>query len=72
MGKKVVLTESQMKRLLSEEFVEKADLSKIVSDTIKKDKDFEKKVKGIAADVVKNLFRTLWQRNNFWDSEIRN
>jgi hypothetical protein len=37
-----------------------------VMDIIKKDKDFEKRVKQITADVVTELFRVLWQHNNIF------
>lgn len=37
-----------------------------VLDIIKKDKDFEKRVKQITADVVTELFRVLWQHNNIF------
>lgn len=34
-----------------------------IIDFVKKDKDFEKRVKQIASDVVTELFRVLWQHN---------
>ena len=37
-----------------------------VMDIIKNDKDFEKRVKKITADVVTELFRVLWQHNNIF------
>lgn len=75
MAKKIKLTEEQVKMLVTEEFVEKSELDKKVkselSNAIKHDKDLENRVKNIAADVVKNLFRTLWQKNNLYDGDIR-
>ena len=75
MAKRVKLTEEQIRRLVTEEFVEKSELDKKVkseiSNAIKHDKDLETRVKNIAADVVKNLFRALWQKNNLYDSDIR-
>ena len=41
------------------EAIEKSD----ILDYIKKDKNFEKRVKEIAAEVVTDLFRVLWQHN---------
>lgn len=71
---KVILTESQFAKLLEEE-ITKSDvdsrIDKKLSDYIKHNKDFEKQVKNIAGEVVKNLFRILWQKNNFYDKEIR-
>ena len=34
-----------------------------VLNLVKKDKDFEKRVKEIAAEVITELFRVLWQHN---------
>ena len=35
-------------------------------DIIKKDKDFERRIKEIASDVVTDLFRVLWQHNGIF------
>jgi len=37
-----------------------------VLDMVKRDKDFEKRVKEIAAEVVTELFRVLWQHNSIF------
>ena len=43
--------------------------------TIKSDrdvkKDIEKQVKELVAQTVNTLFRTLWQRRNFYEDEIK-
>jgi hypothetical protein len=54
----MILTEQKIVELVTEN-LEKTDLQKY----IKNDKDFEKRVKQIAADVVTELFRVLWQHN---------
>ena len=54
----MVLNRQQITEIITEEIV-KSDLVKF----IKTDKDFEKRVKEIAADVVTELFRVLWQHN---------
>lgn len=54
----MILTEQKIVELVTEE-LEKTDLQKY----IKNDKDFEKRVKQIASDVVTELFRVLWQHN---------
>ena len=54
----MVLNQQQITEIITEEVV-KSDLVKF----IKNDKDFEKRVKEIAADVVTELFRVLWQHN---------
>ena len=84
-GKKVIITESQMKQLVMNEVMSKADISSLADnkdfkDAVLKalknnrdaDKDMEKKVRKIVADSVKVLFRGLWERNNFWTGLINN
>ena len=82
-GKKIIISESQMKQLVMEEVMSKADIASLADnkdfkDAIVKamknnreaDKDLEKKVRKIVADSVKVLFRGLWERNNFWTGLI--
>lgn len=54
----MVVNEEKIVELVTES-LEKTDLQKY----IKNDKDFEKRVKQIASDVVTELFRVLWQHN---------
>ena len=54
----MILTEQKIVELVTEG-LEKTDLQKY----IKNDKDFERRVKQIASDVVTELFRVLWQHN---------
>ena len=81
MAKKVIINESTLKKAIASQLLEEAGLSKtdvenIVKSTIKSDrqlnKDIEKKVKDIAANCVNTLFKTLWQRRNFYENEIKN
>ncbi len=80
MPKKVIISESMLKRLVSEQIIiegdlTKADVSKIVKDSFKNDrelnKEIEKKVKSLVASAVNMLFKTLWQRRNFYEDEIK-
>ena len=80
MGKKIIITESTMKKITAPQILENAGLSKsevenIVKSIFKSDrqlnKDIEKKVKNIVADCVNTLFKTLWQRSNFYETEIK-
>jgi hypothetical protein len=80
MPKKVIINESTLKRLISEQIIAegdltKADVSKIVKDSFKNDrelnKEIEKKVKSLVASAVNMLFKTLWQRRNFYEDEIK-
>lgn len=58
-----MLNEKKLISIITEE-MKKSD----VIDIIKNDKDFEKRVKQITADVVTELFRVLWQHNNIFKS----
>lgn len=84
-GKKVIVNESQMRQLVVEEIMSKADITALgdnrdFKDAVNKalknnrdaDKELEKKVRKIVADSVKVLFRGLWERNNFWTGLINN
>lgn len=80
MSKKVIISESMFKKIVSEEIIAEGDLTKndvkdIVKDTIKNDrqvkKDMEKTVRALVASSVNTLFRTLWQRRNFYEDEIK-
>lgn len=42
-----------------------------VMQLIKRDKDFEKRIKEITTDVVTDLFRVLWQRKSSYESELK-
>ena len=81
MAKKVIVNESTLKKAIASQLLEEAGLSKtdvenIVKSTIKSDRqlnrDIEKKVKDIVANCVNTLFKTLWQRRNFYENEIKN
>ena len=62
----MTITESQIVKLVTEE-MKKSD----VLDIVKKDKEFEKRIKEIATDVVTELFRILWQHNGIFKN-LRN
>ena len=81
MAKKISITESTLKKAIESQLLEEAGLTKsdvetIVKSTFKSDrqfnKDIEKKVKEIVAQTVNTLFKTLWQRRNFYENEIIN
>ena len=81
MAKKVIISESAMKQIMENQLLEEAGLTKsdvedIVKRTFKSDrqfnKDIDKKIKNVVADCVNMLFKTLWQRRNFYENEIKN
>lgn len=55
------INEEKIVQLVTEE-MKKSDIISM----IKNDKDFEKRVKEIANDVVVDLFRVLWQHNGIF------
>lgn len=64
----IQLTEDILKQIIVEE-ISKSEIASMIRDKIDSNmdsKDFSKKVKEISAEVVSNLFRTLWQQNNMW------
>ena len=63
--KKCLITENQL-RLIIEEELKKSD----VVDIIKKNKDIEKYIKQVTADVLDNLFRVMWQQKSFYQSNM--
>ena len=80
MGKKVIISEKMLKKITAEQILNESELSKtdvtnIVRDTVKNDsqvkKDIERKVKDLVAGTVNTLFKTLWQRRNFYEDEIK-
>lgn len=80
MSKTVIINESTLRKivegkLINENELSKTDVANIVKDTIKNDpqikKDVEKKVKELVANSVNTLFKTLWQRRNFYEDEIK-
>ena len=84
-GKKVIISEEMMQKLVVEEIMSKADIAALgdnrdFKDAVNKalknnreaDKELEKKVRQIVADSVKVLLRGLWERNNFWTGLINN
>ena len=80
MARKVIISEAAMKEIFSREVLNEVSLNKseiadAVKDALKNDasvkKDIEKKVKSLVAACVNSLFKTLWQRRNFYEDEIK-
>lgn len=73
MGRRLIINESDYKRILIQEKVEQS-VAEAVKDALKNDrqvsKDLEKKIRAVVADSVNTLFKTLWQRRNFYEDEI--
>lgn len=74
MSRKIRITEGRLRDMVLEELT-KTDVVKTIKDEVpnivKKNKDLEKYIKNIAADAIKILFKTLWQKNNLYDADLR-
>lgn len=60
-------------RLITEELT-KSEVKTMISNSIDSklsSRDFDKKVKSLAADVLNELFKILWQRNNIWKNSVK-
>ena len=72
----VIMNEQEKYRyIISESDWTKQDIEKAVDAALKSNRDvsktLEKKVKELVANSVNTLFRTLWQRRNFYEDEIK-
>lgn len=69
------MTQKELDNLLLESNISKDEITKIVKDVLKSDRDInknlEKQVKDLVARTINILFRTLWQRRNFYEDEIK-
>lgn len=64
--------EKKLQRIISEE-LSKSDVNSMISSRINStltSREFKQKVKELSSDVVSELFKILWQRNNFWKSGV--
>lgn len=64
--------EKRLQRIISEE-LSKSDVNSMINSKINStlsSREFKQKVKELSADVVNELFKLLWQRNNFWKSSV--
>lgn len=71
---KLIISESHANKILSTGIINEItdlEVDKKISKAIKSDKDLEKKIKKIVANAVNILFKTLWQRSNFYENEIQ-
>ena len=62
--------EKRLQKIISEE-LSKSDVNSMINskiDSALSSRDFKQKVKELSADVVNELFKILWQKNNFWKS----
>ena len=67
-----MISEKRLNQIITEE-INKTDVENIVSrniDSMYDSKDFKKTVKEIVADVLEELYRTLWNRSSMWKGGV--
>lgn len=66
------INESKLQQIISEE-LSKSDVNSMISSKISStltSREFKQAVRTLSADVVNELFKLLWQRNNFWKTAV--
>ena len=69
---RMAVNENRLYSIINEE-LSKADVSSLINQKISSElssSDFKRKIREISADVVSELFKILWQRNNTWKSAV--
>lgn len=72
-NRKIILSEAQIRRLISEGIMTEIasdDIDGKIAKALKNNKDLNKMVKKIISKSINTLFKTLWQRSGFFENEI--
>lgn len=72
-NRKIILSEAQIRRLISEGIITEIasdDIDGKIAKALKNNKDLNKMVKKIISKSINTLFKTLWQRSGFFENEI--
>jgi len=67
-----MISENRIRQIINEE-INKTEVESIVSNRISSaynSRDFKKAVKEITAEVIEDLFKTLWNRSSMWKGGI--
>ena len=70
----MVIKESVIKNIIKEE-LSKSEVNTLISnklDSFLDSRDFDKAVKKISSEIIRTLFKVLWQHNNVWASTVKN
>ena len=65
--------DNKIYQIINEEMT-KSEVTSLIKNKIDSNlssKEFEKKVKEITSSVISELFKILWQRNNFWKDGVK-
>ena len=67
-----MVSDKRISQIINEE-ISKTEVESIVSNRLSSaynSRDFKKAVKDITADVIEDLFRTLWNRSSTWKGGV--
>lgn len=67
-----MVSDKRISQIINEE-ISKTEVESIVSNRLSSaydSRDFKKAVKEISAEVIEDLFKTLWNRSNSWKGGI--
>jgi hypothetical protein len=67
-----MVSDKRISQIINEE-ISKTEVESIVSNRISsafKSNEFKKSVKEISAEVIEDLFRTLWNRSSSWKGGV--
>lgn len=67
-----MVSDNRISQIINEE-ISKTEVESIVSNRISsayKSNEFKKAVKEISAEVIEDLFRTLWNRSSSWKGGV--
>jgi len=68
-----MIDEEKIRDLVYEELT-KTEVNSLINnkvDSILQSNEFKRKVKAITADVLEDLYRTMYQKKSFWQSSVK-
>lgn len=68
-----MIDEKKIRNIVEEELT-KAEVNSLINnkvDSILQSNEFKRKVKAITADVLEDLYRTMYQKKTFWQSSVK-
>lgn len=68
-----MIDENKIRSIIEEE-LNRTEVNSLINnkvDSMLNSNDFKKKVKEITADVLEDLYRTMFQKKSFWQSSVK-
>lgn len=72
--KEIKMIDEEKIRILVKEELTKTEVNSLINnkvDSILQSNEFKRKVKAITADVLEDLYRTMYQKKSFWQSSVK-